>query len=168
MKRPFLILISGYSGTGKTSFSKLLNESLNASLISVDGMEKQLLKLNSSQADKQKYPVSLKMAEEFLDSGQNVIMDGNFRFSRTRIKASSIADYRNIDYFLLRLDCSELLAMKRIDLRHRQYPHYFKKTASYVYGKSNSDPYLENHFLALETNISHEYNVQKTLAYINN
>ena len=163
-----IIVISGFSGTGKTSISKELYHAISSTLISVDEVEKALLKSSIQNAEQLKYPHTLSLAYELLQHNRNVILDGNFRYRATRNKIlNSIYNTRS-KYFLIQCDCSENEAEKRIQLRNRLQPGFYKKTASYRYSKELFDPINEYPYLKLNTNKPIQHCVQEIIQYIQN
>ncbi|EKD28707.1 MAG: kinase-like protein [uncultured bacterium] len=166
--KPFLIVVSGFSGTGKTTISNSLSSKIPSVLLSVDEIEKKLRFNTIMEAEKLKYPCTLKIANNLLKDKTNVILDGNFRFFKTRKKIIDAYHRLGFHYFLIHCDCPEYKAEKRIQLRHKLHPGYYKKTASYRYSRELFDPIKEHPFLKLNTDKPIENSVQEIIQYIQN
>ncbi len=148
---PFLLVISGAAGTGKTSLALLLSQKLRTDLICVDTVEKWLLKNHHPFAQENKYPQALSFAEKILERGQSVILEGSFRFSKTRRFTEALASEFGAHYGLVHCDCPESLASTRLSFRRRKRPGYYKKTAEYSYSKKFGDLFEDSSSLKIDS-----------------
>jgi len=164
---PVLVVISGYSGTGKTTISNAVSNIINAEYISLDEIEKKITN-NSIDAEKYKYPVALKYCEISLNNKKNIILDGSFRYKKTRQMVQDLASYYGATYFLIKCDCDETIAQERIKKRNKIYSGYYKNTACYSFTRNNSDPISESPHLLINTETSIFKNVENILQYIKN
>lgn len=91
--KPFLILLYGYPGSGKTYFSRQFAESVQAAHLQADRIRGELFE--TPQYDKQENALVTQltnyMAEEFLASGVSIIYDSNVLRSGQRRKLMDIA-----------------------------------------------------------------------------
>jgi deoxyadenosine/deoxycytidine kinase len=81
MTNPFVIVIAGPTGVGKTTLSKMLSKHFNCTTLSEDDIAKEIFP--NVYKDIEDYPDKLKIAEnqllkrtkEIFDSGRDVVID---------------------------------------------------------------------------------------------
>jgi len=130
-RRPALVAMTGYSGSGKSWLSTRLIPSLAAIRLRSDLERKRLAGL-SPTADSQSeiesgiynrattgavYEQLLETAGELLRAGLNVIVDASFLSASRRQRARRIAEHSGADYVLVRTVASETELQKRLKRR---------------------------------------------------
>lgn len=91
--KPFLLLLYGFPGSGKTYFSRQFSENVQAAHLQADRIRNELF--NKPRYDKQENEVVSQlmeyMAEEFLNAGVSVIYDVNAMRSAHRLALRDLA-----------------------------------------------------------------------------
>jgi predicted kinase len=94
--KPFLLLMHGYPGAGKTYFARQFSDNIQAAHIQADRIRNELF--DNPRYDKQENAVVFQlmnyMTEEFLSAGVSVIYDVNASRAGLRHKLADIA-YKN-------------------------------------------------------------------------
>lgn len=75
--KPFVILLYGFPGAGKTTFARQLAEEVNAAHLQQDRLNHELYGENTEQTDKLVHNAMGYMSREFLRAGVSVIYDTN-------------------------------------------------------------------------------------------
>lgn len=92
-KTPFMLVLYGYPGSGKTYFSRQLNETIQSAHLQADRIRAELF--DKPRYDKQENDIVNQlmnyMAEEFLKSGVSVIYDTNAMRSSHRLQLRELS-----------------------------------------------------------------------------
>lgn len=120
--RPFLILMYGYPGAGKTFFARQLSENLQAAHVQADRIRSELFE--EPRYDKEENLVvshlSQYMVEEFLGAGVSVIYDTNAMRSAQRRSLRDIARRAKAEVILIWFQIDADTAYARAAKRDRR------------------------------------------------
>ncbi len=134
LPHPVLIITHGLSGSGKTTVSQALLESLGAIRIRSDIERKRLLGLSqmertatkkislvySNDATETTYAHLNALARHILQSGFSVIVDATFLKQSYRAPFVTLAQELGIPFLILDIHASEATLRSRVESRHRQ------------------------------------------------
>jgi predicted kinase len=103
LKRPTLILLYGYPGTGKTFFARQFAPEINAALISADHLRFEFFESPTYSKEENEIVDHLMyfMAEQFLQAGLTVIYDANVSRLKDRRLLKELAQKQKADTFLI-------------------------------------------------------------------
>ena len=112
-----IIVVFGLPGTGKTRFSRLLGNELNAIHLNTDIVRDELGKKgNYSEKSKQQvYDRLMEKSLKELDRGNNIILDGTFHKKDRREKIKNIASETGNDIFFIEMIASEQTIAGRLE-----------------------------------------------------
>jgi aminoglycoside phosphotransferase family enzyme/predicted kinase len=126
---PFLIAMTGLSGTGKSTVAESLARATGARLLASDLVRKQIAGVTGpSPAEwgeglyaeawtERTYEALLRAAEETLQSGSPVILDASFLDSAWRERAAAVAAQAGVPFLLVETVCDPAIAEARIAAR---------------------------------------------------
>lgn len=126
--RPWLIVVRGLMGTGKSTLSRRLTDSVAAELLQTDAIRREVLGASPMDATfnsghyraEQRaavYNELLRRAESILSDGQSVVVDGTFLAMHTRSEAAALAERVGARFALLECRCDDAIAEQRISAR---------------------------------------------------
>jgi aminoglycoside phosphotransferase family enzyme/predicted kinase len=127
--RPFLIAMTGLSGTGKSTVAASLARATGAHLFASDVVRKQLAGVSGPSpaawgeglyADawtERTYGALLRAAEESLQGGNPVILDASFLASAWRERAAAVAAHAGVPFLLVETVCDPAITQARIEAR---------------------------------------------------
>lgn len=121
--RPVLLLMHGYSGAGKSTYSRYLLEQLPAVRLRSDVERKRLFAdlvgsaRYSADADQQLYQHLVDMAEIILQAGFAVIVDATFLQRAQRDAFKNLAQRCKVPWRIIHLRTEESLLRQRINTR---------------------------------------------------
>ncbi len=130
-ERPFLVITSGLTGTGKSSVAEDLAHDLNASLFQSDRIRKEITGvpleehrfepfskgIYSEEISRKTYQTLLLSGEEELKKGRSVILDASFLRSEERKQAQGLAEKMGVPFFVVEVTCPEQEVRRRLALR---------------------------------------------------
>ena len=128
---PFLVVMTGLSGTGKSTVARSLAQATGAALYATDAVRKQLAGvigaaaadwdagIYSSAWTDRTYARLEELARESLRAGRPVILDGTFLDSDRRRAAAAIGAEVGVPVFLVETVCDEAIVAARLDARSR-------------------------------------------------
>ena len=154
--RPIIFIVSGLSGTGKSTLALKLSVDYNASYLNtdiirkeiagVDRYERHLDEINTGlyQPDKIDftYKKVIEKTDELLKNGDSVVLDATFQKKKYRDMAQEIADKNDAIFILIQTIAPDNIVKNWLDIRLK------KKTVSdgrwevYINQKKTFEPYL--------------------------
>ncbi|MFA5994292.1 MAG: AAA family ATPase [Parcubacteria group bacterium] len=119
MNRPFLLIIDGMTGVGKTTTSKILAEKITRmAIIGMDKVKRFISDFERGQRDNQiARDVVFVMAEKYFDHGISVIVEQPFRSDEDLKKFEDLARRCSFPVYKVQLFTTPETALKRIQNR---------------------------------------------------
>jgi len=131
LERPALILLAGLMGTGKSVLARNLAAPLEAEIVQMDALRKELLSIPaadhhfsefgqgiySEEVSRRTYEAALSRAAEVLRDGRPVIIDASYKRRGERLKAKSLAEGMHADFFVVECLCPEEILEERLNRR---------------------------------------------------
>jgi predicted kinase len=122
---PWIIVVRGLSGTGKSTLAEALSDRLGAELLQTDSIRRELFPWEQTvvKADEGRYRPAcrvavynemIRRAEDLAEQGMSVILDGTFLTMESCTKVAALAKRYGAMPFILRCHCAEALARQRI------------------------------------------------------
>jgi predicted kinase/tRNA A-37 threonylcarbamoyl transferase component Bud32 len=129
--KPIFLIMCGFTGSGKTHLSQLLNQRLGLNMIQSDvilkrsvGLKPQTRKylkfehgIFSQKSRDKNYLHMIKLAEKNLKQNQGVVLDASFIYRRWRNLAEMIAKNLNIPYLIIHCQVPKNIISKRLKIR---------------------------------------------------
>ncbi len=130
-RRPFLLVMMGLPGTGKTHLARRLAVRLGAFQLLSDSIRKQLLGIPITERrwegynrgiyrgslGKRTYDEMFRRAGLFLSSGNSVILDATFLHPESRERARRLAQQVGVPVIFLLVQCPERIVRRRLNRR---------------------------------------------------
>jgi len=119
--KPFLLILDGPMGAGKTTVSKLLNEKLQGTArVGFDNVKRFISGFEKNHKYKKiSQKVILAMVDEYLKSGISVITEWVMKKERVQF-FMKIAKKNGARFFAYEFDAPKHLLIKRINQRHQK------------------------------------------------
>ncbi len=114
-----LILVCGLPGTGKTTVAKKIADETKSFVFNTDIIRKELFD-EPKYTEKEKslvYELLFEMAEKFLRSAKNVVLDGTFYKKEFREQIRKIAESMKSEFHVVEVKCEERILRKRMGKR---------------------------------------------------
>ena len=162
-----LILVCGLPGTGKTTVAKKIADKTGSFVFNTDIIRKELFK-KPRYTDKEKelvYKLLFEMAEKFLRSTKNVILDGTFYKKEFRDELKGIAKRAKSDFHLVEVRCDERVLRKRVGKRKKKRTPSDADFEVYRKIKKEYEPIREKHFV-VDTGKDWEKQIERFLKTI--
>lgn len=178
-KRHLMLVMSGLSGSGKSSVARRLGAAYNAKVILSDIVRKTLAGVSltgqrpegfgggiyTPEMTRRTYDEMFRQAKEEISAGRNVVVDAAFLRKEERIQARKIAEDMSADFYMIECVCSDDEVRRRLDRRVRSGSSPSDATfETYLMQKKNAEPITEmprfRHILA-DTTISTQSAVEK-------
>jgi uncharacterized protein len=127
--QPFLLLVSGFSGSGKSTLAQALGARLDMKVINSDEVRKrisgkqgaEIVPLNegvySPAMTENTYEAMAAEANETIEAGRGVILDGTFGQRAQREKFVTLAQRENVPLLVIRCLASETTIAERLHSR---------------------------------------------------
>lgn len=157
-RRPTLLLLSGLTGTGKSTLSSALGEVLAAKVVTADAVRKQLAGINagahadepldaglySPETNVRVYGELLAAAEEALTRGRNVILDATYRRRADRDAARFLARRLGARFAVVECVAPEGVVRERIERRRAEGSSWSDgRWEVYLHQRETFEPLLE-------------------------
>jgi predicted kinase len=131
--RPCLVVLYGLMGTGKTSVARYLREAFGWHLISTDSVRKQIagvgedtrvyvpynFGLYSPDMNRRTYAEVCRRAENLLEAGFSVAVDGAFKKQGERLPVIELAERTDSRLLFLETVCDPLVQRQRLEKRQQ-------------------------------------------------
>ncbi|MBI5048666.1 MAG: AAA family ATPase [Deltaproteobacteria bacterium] len=129
--KPALILLCGFTGTGKTTVANSIAEEVGTKIISSDIVRKELANIKTTEHRFEKfgkgiytdaftektYEEIIKRAESFLKNGCSVILDATFQKPKYRQSAAELAKRLGAEFHIIECTTAEDVIKQRLDRR---------------------------------------------------
>jgi aminoglycoside phosphotransferase family enzyme/predicted kinase len=130
--RPFLVMVGGVIGSGKTTVAAALGRELAVPVISSDRVRKAIAgiaptarggaALYAADAVEQNYRELLQRARLVLESGRGVVLDATFSARRWRVAAANLAGAAGADFAQIETCCGDQTALRARLAERRSTP----------------------------------------------
>lgn len=121
MKKPLLIGLFGYPGSGKTYFSERLSKKEGYYHLSSDKIRLAMFRVPTYKREEHRTVFRFMdyLASEFLAHGVSVVYDANFNFKKHRKALARLAKQKGARYQLVWVQTEESLALRRLHSRSK-------------------------------------------------
>jgi len=167
LKKPLIIVLFGFPGSGKSYFAKNLSETINAVHVSPDKLRTELFE--KPRFDREENTVVSHLAryltEEFIRAGVSVVYDGNSDRYAHRRSLQEIAKDNKAGYLLAWLQIDQETAFLRLNnrdkrIKENKYSRSFTKQQFGEYISKLENPRQNEDYLVLSG--KHSYAMQKS------
>lgn len=177
-----LIIMSGLSGTGKSTLASSLARALGVKVYSSDMIRKTMkpsdawtgqdeslwgLELYDPYRVSAVYDHLISLAEEELFAGRAVILDATFLDTKYRDRAKAMARSKNIPLVLVHLECNDQILLERIRRRSQQRDRWSDATeetlAKQKEAYSDTSSYSECIYVRIDTSSTENIDVDPVL-----
>jgi uncharacterized protein len=171
--KPLIFLVSGLSGTGKSTVARKISVDYHATQINTDVIRKKTAgidqfeqhhdQFNTGLYDPKKiddtYQRVMEHASTFLKKGENVVLDATFQKKKYREMAHHIAVKHHAILVRVQCVCPDLVVKKRLDDRLRKKSVSDGRWEIYLEQKTTFEPFTsEENCLTMDTSDeSYEY-----------
>lgn len=122
---PWVIVVRGLSGTGKSTLAKALSDRLGSELLQTDSVRRELFPWEQTVGKTNEgryrpacrdavYNEMVRRAEDLAEQGMSVILDGTFLTIESCAKVAALAERHGAHPFILRCHCPTAVAVRRI------------------------------------------------------
>ena len=127
--RPFLVLLCGLTGSGKTTLAEQLSERLNLPVFSSDAIRKSVVarpghentsmnvEIHHQSVTEKTYGKIVREAEKQILGGRGAILDATFAQRANREKVSRMAAKHNVPVFLIHCSATDAIIKERLARR---------------------------------------------------
>ncbi|NIO20207.1 MAG: AAA family ATPase [Candidatus Aenigmarchaeota archaeon] len=157
-----LYIVCGLPGTGKTTMAKKIADHTKSFVLNTDIIRKRIME-DPKYTEHEKelvYKLLFDMAEKFLATGKNVILDGTFYRKELRERAKEIAKKTKNKFKIIEIKCSEEIIRKVMKERKKKKIASDADFAVYKKMKKVFEPIREKH-LVLNTSKGFDQAVRK-------
>ncbi|NIP40242.1 MAG: AAA family ATPase [Candidatus Aenigmarchaeota archaeon] len=157
-----LYIVCGLPGTGKTTLAKRIADETKSFLLNTDIIRRKVI-YDPEYTEREKsliYNLLFEMAEKFLLTGKNVILDGTFYKEELRDRAKEIAKKTRNKFRIIEIVCSEEIIRKVMEKREKKESESDADFEVYRKIKKEFEPIQEKH-LVLDTTKGFDQAVEK-------
>jgi aminoglycoside phosphotransferase family enzyme/predicted kinase len=184
-KKPVLFLVSGLSGTGKSTIARKIAVDYHATLINTDVVRKEIAGIDQFERHHEKidsglydprlvddtYEQVMKRAADVLKNGGNVVLDATFQKKKYRQMAQHIALKHHTRIVIVQCICPDEVVKKRLEDRVKKKSVSDGRWEVYLAQKTSYEPFIpEERALTMDTsNESYDYRMgffTQLLAYV--
>jgi len=182
-KKPLLFLVSGITGTGKSTVALKIAIDYHAHQINTDVVRKELAgidkferhhdKLNTGLYDPKNvdftYEKVIEKASNLLKKGENVVLDATFQKKKYREMVRNIAEKNHVKLVIIYCTCPDEVVKKRLEQRLKKKSVSDGRWEIYIQQKNTFEPFDsdEEHIEMDTSNESYEYRMNFFKALIN-
>jgi predicted kinase len=161
-----LILVTGLPGSGKSYFAERLAEEINAVYLSSDRERRKMFsERNYTEDEKQLvYIQLLRLADEILDKGKDVIADATFYKENLRYRFRQKAIEKNAEFFIIKIEADEETIQTRMS---RQRPESEADFGVYRNLEKLFEPISEKHLILCSSDDTVEKMIEDAKKYLN-
>ncbi|MEE9323010.1 MAG: nucleoside monophosphate kinase [Candidatus Aenigmarchaeota archaeon] len=144
-----LILVCGLPGTGKTTVAEKIADKTKSFVFNTDIIRKELFgKPKYTKKEKSLvYDLLFEMAEKFLKSAKNVVLDGTFYKKELRKRVKEMAKKTDSEFHVVEVRCDEEILKERMGKRTKQKTPSDADFEIYMKIKKEFEPVREKHFV---------------------
>ena len=163
--KPFLIIVLGLPGTGKSTFATAFAQKIKAEHLNTDKIRDQLgLRGKYDQETKSMiYQQMLSLARKKLKENQHVIIDGTFSNTEWRKKILSLANEFSCKISWFVMDADEAIIKERISKKRRYSEADF---SVYKKVRNSYDPILYPNLVLHSDQYSVDEMIEQALNYL--
>ena len=148
---PILVVISGLPGTGKSHFSRQLTGRVPLAVLETDALRKALFSVptyNASESSRL-FRLTHALIGELLDRGVPVLLDATNLVEAHRRRLYTIADQRDVELVLVRMEAPPEVVQERLAGRKRseqREDHSDADWSVYERMRRSEEPISRSHF----------------------
>lgn len=165
MKPPFVIMVAGLPGSGKSYFARRFAERLGAVYLSSDRIRKGLFE-SPSYTSEEKEKVYDEMKRRMLAAlakGEIIVLDGTFHQRKVRDKIKAAVAASGAGLAIIQVKAEETLVRERTSQKREESDADY---AVYLKLKQQSEPIGGPHLELISTDENLEERMQKALQYL--
>lgn len=173
--RPLLFLVSGLTGTGKSTIARKISVDHHAHLINTDVVRKGIAGIDKFERHHDSYDAGLytpekidftyekimEKAESFLRKGENVVLDATFQKKKHRDMARRLAEEVQARFLIIHCVCPEEVVKRRLEERVKKKSVSDGRWEIYVEQKDSFETFSqsENRIEIDTSNESYDYRI---------
>jgi aminoglycoside phosphotransferase family enzyme/predicted kinase len=184
--KPLIFLVTGLSGTGKSTVARKISVDYHATLINTDIMRKEAAGIDRYEQHHDQYNTGLydpkridetykqvmQHASQSLKKGENVVLDATFQKKKYREMAAHIAGKHQAKVVIVQCICPDAIIKKRLDDRVRKKSVSDGRWEIYQVQKTTFEPFtVDEKCHTIDTsNESYDYRMsfyQQLIAQVN-
>ncbi|BAQ34824.1 ATP-binding protein [Dehalococcoides sp. THU3] len=121
-KCPFLVILVGLPGTGKSTFAKCFTERIPAVILESDALRKTLIRkpVYSNTEHIRVFKAIHELMTKLLKQRVSLVLDATSMTAKDREPLYSIASSQSVKRFIVEMDLSPEIIKKRMDMRTKQ------------------------------------------------
>ncbi len=159
-----LYIVCGLPGTGKTTLAKMIADETKSFVLNTDIIRRKIID-DPKYTEREKeliYNLLFEIAEKFLMTGKNVVLDGTFYREELRKKDKKMAERAKSKYKIIEVTCSEEIIRKGMEKRKKKGSESDADFEIYKKIKKQFEPVREKH-IVLDTTEGFEKAIGKFL-----
>jgi aminoglycoside phosphotransferase family enzyme/predicted kinase len=165
-KKPLLFIVSGLTGTGKSTLSSKISIDYNTHIVNTDVIRKEIAGIDkyerhhdeintglySSKKIDYTYEKVIEKASDYLKTNENVLLDATFQKRKYRDMARNIAKENDALLIIIQCICSEYIAKKWLKERLKKRTVSDGRWEIYMDQKKNFEPFsVDENFINIDT-----------------